>query len=305
MNIILKLFIFLQIFFFSSAFALIQEKIIAQVENEVITTYDMENEIRTLLVLSDQEITQENINKIKQTALNNLINLKLKEIEVNKFKVQLQENAITNYLINISSNDISSLKNKFLQNSINYDIYIKKIENELKWQSLIYSKYRKNVRINNEEINFELKKILLNQKEILEFNLRQIEVFVEKKDLGDLEEINSQLKGLSFDDAIKKLKINFSEVNNVNIGWITGDVLSKEVLKIVENMKIGEISDPILNLNSILFLNLVDKKSSNKETLDKDRLRENLINQKKNELYSLYSNSYLSKIKNNYLIKFR
>ncbi len=305
MNIILKLFIFLQIFFFSSAFALIQEKIIAQVENEVITTYDMENEIRTLLVLSEQEITQENINKIKQTALNNLINLKLKEIEVNKFKVQLQENAITNYLINISSNDISSLKNKFLQNSINYDIYIKKIENELKWQSLIYSKYRKNVRINNEEINFELKKILLNQKEILEFNLRQIEVFVEKKDLGDLEEINSQLKGLSFDDAIKKLKINFSEVNNVNIGWITGDVLSKEVLKIVENMKIGEISDPILNLNSILFLNLVDKKSSNKETLDKDRLRENLINQKKNELYSLYSNSYLSKIKNNYLIKFR
>ena len=281
MKIILKLFIFLQIFFFSSAFALIQEKIIAQVENEVITTYDMENEIRTLLVLSDQEITQENINKIKQTALNNLINLKLKEIEVNKFKVQLQKNAITNYLINISSNDISSLKNKFLQNSINYDIYIKKIENELKWQSLIYSKYRKNVRINNEEINFELKKILLNQKEILEFNLRQIEVFVEKKDLGDLEEINSQLKGLSFNDAIKKLKINFSEVNNVNIGWITGDVLSKEVLKIVENMKIGEISDPILNLNSILFLNLVDKKSSNKETLDKDRLRENLINKKK------------------------
>ena len=305
MKIILKLFIFLQIFFFSSAFALIQEKIIAQVENEVITTYDMENEIRTLLVLSDQEITQENINKIKQTALNNLINLKLKEIEVNKFKVQLQKNAITNYLINISSNDISSLKNKFLQNSINYDIYIKKIENELKWQSLIYSKYRKNVRINKEEINFELKKILLNQKEILEFNLRQIEVFVEKKDLGDLEEINSQLKGLSFNDAIKKLKINFSEVNNVNIGWITGDVLSKEVLKIVENMKIGEISDPIVNLNSILFLNLVDKKSSNKETLDKDRLRENLINQKKNELYSLYSNSYLSKIKNNYLIKFR
>ena len=305
MKIILKLLIFLQIFFFSSAFALIQEKIIAQVENEVITTYDMENEIRTLLVLSEQEITQENINKIKQTALNNLINLKLKEIEVNKFKVQLQKNAITNYLINISSNDISSLKNKFLQNSINYDIYIKKIENELKWQSLIYSKYRKNVRINNEEINFELKKILLNQKEILEFNLRQIEVFVEKKDLGDLEEINSQLKGLSFNDAIKKLKINFSEVNNVNIGWITGDVLSKEVLKIVENMKIGEISDPILNLNSILFLNLVDKKSSNKETLDKDRLRENLINQKKNELYSLYSNSYLSKIKNNYLIKFR
>ena len=154
MKIILKLFIFLQIFFFSSAFALIQEKIIAQVENEVITTYDMENEIRTLLVLSDKEITQENINKIKQTALNNLINLKLKEIEVNKFKVQLQKNAITNYLINISSNDISSLKNKFLQNSINYDIYIKKIENELKWQSLIYSKYRKNVRINNEEINF-------------------------------------------------------------------------------------------------------------------------------------------------------
>ena len=54
---ILILFFFLKFNYSNSA---IQEKIIVHVQDEIITSYDIENEIRTLLILADQDISQEN-----------------------------------------------------------------------------------------------------------------------------------------------------------------------------------------------------------------------------------------------------
>ncbi len=56
-----------------------ENKIIVTVEKEFISSYELKNKIRTLLVLSGQEINQENINNIKKISLNQLIDLKLKK----------------------------------------------------------------------------------------------------------------------------------------------------------------------------------------------------------------------------------
>ena len=55
------------IFSIDKSYSAVQDKIIANVQNEIITAYDMENEIRTLLILSGQEISQKNIDKTKNS----------------------------------------------------------------------------------------------------------------------------------------------------------------------------------------------------------------------------------------------
>ena len=70
-------------------------------------------------------------------------------------------------------------------------------------------------------------------------------------------------------------------------------------------MKIGEVTQAIKKQNSVLFLKLVDFKLSKVSDLDKSKLRSRLVNQKKNELFDLYSISHLSKLKNNSLIEYR
>ena len=57
--------------------------------------------------------------------------------------------------------------------------------------------------------------------------------------------------------------------------------------------------------NSILFLKLVNKKTSVSKQLDKAELEKNLINRKTNELFNLYSKSHLSKLKNTSFIEYR
>ena len=70
-------------------------------------------------------------------------------------------------------------------------------------------------------------------------------------------------------------------------------------------MKVGDISKPIIQTNTATIIKLLNKKTVNLKDVDLDELRKKVVNNKKNELLSLYSNNYLSKIKNNALIEIR
>ena len=80
--------------------------------------------------------------------------------------------------------------------------------------------------------------------------------------------------------------------------------MSKEIYNIIKDLKIGETSEPIKKQNSIIFLKLNDKRVSKVEDLDVNELKKTIINQKTNELFRLYSISYLSKLKNTVLIEY-
>ena len=70
-------------------------------------------------------------------------------------------------------------------------------------------------------------------------------------------------------------------------------------------MKIGDISNPIKRQDSILFLKLNDKRVSKVDDIDIKKLKNRIINQKKNELFNLYSRSHLSKLKNTSFIDYK
>ena len=271
------------IFNIDKSYSAVQDKIIANVQNEIITAYDMENEIRTLLVLSGQEISQKNIDKTKKIALNNLINLKLKEIETSRFNIKLNDKAVDEYLIRLTSNNVSSLKKKFEINNLNYDHYLYKIENELKWQSLIFSKYSKNVKIRDEDVDKDLKEILSGEINLKDFKLSEIEIILNDENIKNIDEIKKVVLSSNFKESAKKLQTVYSEINYNELGWINGKVLSKNIYEIVKNLKIGETSKPIKNQNNVLFLKLEDKRSPQIEASNIENIKENLKNQKKNE----------------------
>ena len=58
------------------------------VNNKPITSYELKNKILTQIILSNQTLDQTTIDKSKNAAMNFLINMKLKEIEIEK-KLQL------------------------------------------------------------------------------------------------------------------------------------------------------------------------------------------------------------------------
>ena len=73
----------------SNALALTKNKIIASVDNQIVSSYELKNKVKTILFLANQNISQKNVNLIKQMSLQQLIDYKLKKNQVIDFKVQL------------------------------------------------------------------------------------------------------------------------------------------------------------------------------------------------------------------------
>ena len=181
LNIIL-IFIYYILFFSLEAFGKVNNLIVLKVGNKIITNYEIKNKILSNLVLTDQEINQKNIDKIKNQSIDFLIQKKIKEIELDKFKFSVNQNKVKSYLDTISGNDIDSLKQKFKSNNINFDLFIDEIEIQFKWQELIFKTYSKNIKIDKKVVNTEIDKIIKNQKNILKFKHLENEVTISDKD---------------------------------------------------------------------------------------------------------------------------
>lgn len=299
-----KIFFFFIIFVANLNFTLDAKeitKIVVKIENEIITNYDIKSEILATLILTKKEINQKNIDDLKQNALENLIQNRLKKIELKKYNFTRNESKINQYLNSISSNNIQNIKSLFQENGIDYKSFVDNIDIELKWRNLIFNNFSKKIEINLNDIDREVKKILLNNKNLISYNLSEIEI---KKSEEKIIQVFNELKNTNFEDAVIKLSISSTSKNRGELGWVNSNLLSKEISETLEVMKIGEVSKPINRQNTVIFLKLNDKKILENSKINIDNLKSELINQKKNELFSLYSNSLLSKLRNTKFIEY-
>ena len=287
--------------------AKLENNIVLKVENEIITKYEIKNKILSSLLLSGQEINQENIDRYKKSTLENLIQLKLMKIELSKYDLKDSPDKLNSYLKTLSSNNTVSLKKKFLDNKLDYDLFLDEIKIKLKWQDLIYLIYSKKIELDEKTIDIELQEIIQKKTEIDQYKLSEIEILLngDESDAKNIKNIYDQIDLESFEDVAIRFSISQSSNNKGELGWVNGNILSKQIYNIVSNMKPGEISKPIMQQGSVIFLKLKDKRSVKLKGLDEIKLRKNLIVQKKNELFNLYSRSHLSKLKNTSLIEYR
>ena len=291
------------------SFALTKNKIIMNVENQIISSYELKNKIRIILFLSNQELNQDNVNFTKKKALQQLIDYKLKKNQVIKFNIQGgNQSQINNYLNNLSAKyqtDIIGIKTIFKNNELDFELYLDEIKTEFNWQQLVFSRFKNKVSVNEKEVSNELENLLKVQDNLKEYKLAEIEISLNNnsEDKNIILEVNNKINEIGFEKTAIKYSISTSSLDGGNIGWINSKSLSKKILDIVDKMKIGNVSKPIIEKDRATILKLLDKKTLDVGNLDLDQLRQQIIKNKQNELLNLYSNNYLSKIKNNALIE--
>ena len=300
------LLLILLIFFFKISYtnASIQNKIIATVNNEIITSYELKNKIMTFLILNKVEVNQENINNYKNQSLKTLINMKIRKNELVKYNL-LNGEIDTSRLIEQQSKKynftIEEFKKEFLNNNLSYDLYLQEIQLELGWQQLILQLYGNKIIVDEYEIDEELKKIIDNQKEMIEYRLSEIEVQVNdnEKVTNLVEEIQNQIIKDGFKNTAIKYSTSSTALEGGEIGWVNSKSLSNKMLNAISNMKLKEVSKPMMHNNSILFIKLEEIKKVDALKINSIETKKKIIDQKKNELLNLFSNSHLSKIRNN------
>ncbi len=313
LKINLIIFFFVIFSFHSSIHAKSRTKIIAKVGNEIITSFELENKIKTTLLLAGEELNQNNINSIKNLSMTSLINLKLKREELKRFKLENTSNLerINQHLkiISVKLNvETSELENLFSLNKIDYNEYLNEVKTEFSWQNLIFQIYAKKINLDEKQILAELNTIAKNQKKIEEFNLSEIEVtftnLEEKEKI--INEIQNSIIKFGFKTTAAKYSISNTSLTSGELGWISSTGLSKSIYDAIKKISVGNSTYAIINNETILFLKLNDKRvKSGLDNLDIEKLKNSVIKKQQTDLLNMYSNNHLSLKKNNTLIELK
>lgn len=155
-----KIFFFLLLVFIgiNSEAKQIENNVLISIDNSIITNADINKEINFLKFLEKNNI--ENKNEIlKQIAVQNLIDRKIKDKESDFYKIKISEKELEdkfyNYLesMKINNEELDSFYNK---NEIEKDYLRKIINTEIKWSKLISQLYENKLNVNLTEIEKKL-----------------------------------------------------------------------------------------------------------------------------------------------------
>ena len=298
---------FIYLFLTNYSLASLKSSIVVKVDNKIITNFEIKNKILSTLIIAGNEINQKNIDSLKEQALENLIYYKLKEIELAKFNFEVNKQELNKYINRIAKNNISGLKKDFKDFGIDFNLWEQELKTELKWQRFIYFTYSNKIEIDEDFLEKELNKIINLNINNLEINLSEIEVFQNENISNEklISKIKDEIKNNGFENTAIKYSSSNTASNKGSLGWININTLSKKIRDLIKDLEPGEVSKPLVQTNSILFLKLNLKRNIQQDKVDRDKLKKNIINQKRNELFNLFSRSHLSILKNNYLIEYQ
>ena len=300
----MKLFLFYILFIISlTNLNALENKIILKIENEIITSIDLENEKNYLKALNPniKDMSNEKLNLISK---NSLIREKIKQNEILKYteSIKLDEKFLNTLIKQRYSRLNLQNKNEFLSYIKNYNIDIqtieKKISIEALWNQLIYQKFSKNIKIDKKKLINEIKnKFAEDERHLL---LSEIVFKIDnKKNLSKkYSEIVGVIKKENFESAALIYSISDSSAIGGKLGWIKQSSLNKSINAKLSNLDEGDITKPIFTPNGYLILK-IDKIDYKKIKYDEKAELNELIKLKTNQQLNQQSTIYFNKIKKN------
>ena len=279
----------------------LENKILFKVNNEIITSLDILNEIRYLEVISEQFRNTEK-KLVFEIAKRSLIREKIKEIELKKLlkEIKVEEQYLNKMMVNyfkkIKIKSTSDFERYFTSISINPNLIKKKITIEILWNELIFNKYNQNVKINKQAIIDNLKK-KDKQKEFLLseifFNIDENEKLEAK-----FNQIKDKIEKTSFSKTALLYSISPTANKGGELGWIKETSLSKKINNLLKKVKVGNHSKPIVIPGGFLILKIEDVREID-SNFDLNEEVKKIIKEKTNEQLNQFSNIFFNKIKKN------
>ena len=288
------------LFYITNSFAL-ENKIIFKINNEIITSFDLENEINYLSALNPN-IKKVDISEKIQFSKKSLVQEKIKRIEIQKnfdnpnIPDQYLENLLKSIYTKIGIKNLDDFKKYLNSNNVNYNLVLSKIETEALWNELIYLKFYKKIKINENKLLNSVKEKSNNisksylMSEIL-FEITQNEKLEQK-----YKEISETISKQGFENAALKYSISETAKIGGELNWINENSLNDKIKQSLNKLKKNQFTRPIIIPGGFLILKINDIKEVKLEKNFQKEL-EKLISETKNNQLNRFSIMYFNRIK--------
>jgi len=299
----------ISIFFFLfgnvSVFAEVLNRIVAIVNSDVITLYELNAKIKELTGRQPNDLKNQNMEgylKARRQVLDLLIDEKLARDKIQELG------------INVSPKEVESAIEKIKKDN---NLTDEDLETSLKKQGLTYESYRKNIKSELEQIrliSFEVKsKIIIEDEEIKEYYEKHKDEFTSKEKIHlaaiiltrgnpsnqdktialhrKTEEIILRLKkGEDFGELAKEFSQGPGAQEGGDLGFFKTSQLDPKLLNVIKELPEGGISKPIIRTSEIQIIKVVEKQERKVKPLNelKDAIYGIIFREKVNNQYAFW-----------------
>ena len=281
-----------------------ENKILLKVNNELITTIDILNEINYLKSINKNINNLEN-RKIIEIARNSLIKDKIKKIALKSIvkKMEISDDDFKRILISNYSNTGFTKIDEIFKHIEEYNVKPELIRNKMTvnaiWSQFIYNKYSKNIKIDTNKLRQNIQR---NESQT-EYLLSEIVFDLEKKQTIDekFNIIKNAIEKNGFENTALIYSISETSTSGGNIGWVSENSVNKKILKKITEININNFTKPLVIPGGYLILKVNEKRITEKNIKLEDELKK-IIEIKTNEQLNQFSNLFLNKVKKDIII---
>ena len=286
----------------------IKDSLFATVGNKAITQSDIINEIKIILILTGQSFTEDIKEQLQSGAIQSIIKRNIKKIEIEKYNsLTFNQPDVDKELKKLAGNlymDLDTFENTFIANGIPFSNVIDQIQIELLWNSLIFELYKDRLVISLDEIGEQLE-LMQNKKEIEEYLISEIIIKPVPKDKleSTIKEIKNKIKIEGFKKVAMNLSISETALQGGDLDWVSENAISEKFKSKIINTPVGNISEPILLPEGILFFKVRDKRKL-KKFVNLEDTKNQLVKAEKTKILRMHSLSHYENLRKSITINY-
>ena len=259
----------------------LSESVAAVVNDDIVSSYDLMQRMRLLMVTSGLQPTQENLPQLEQEALRSLIDERvqmqeLKRVEkAQKITIISTDKEVDEQIEDIAKgNNMSAaqLTQQLSAQGVGIDTWKAQIRADTSWQAWISGRYGSRLRIGDDQIKaFERRAAESSSKPQYQVS----EVFIDAVRVGGMETavngakqlVTQMQQGAPFAAVARQFSASPTAANGGDAGWISPGEMPPEVDAALDQLRPGQLSAPIVVRDGVYIVYLREKRSGAKTAL--------------------------------------
>ena len=261
-------------------------RVVAVVNNDVITLYELNNRIKEMTGEAPEELMQKNqamFRDAQQKILGLLIDEKIAQAKIKELKIRVSEKQVDNYLEKLKRDNQwtqEDLVAGLQKEGLSYEKYRERVKSDIERAQLIEYEVRSKIIIRDEAIQkyYEEHKGTFGAAE----KVQLAGIFLTRKNLKSEEEMRELYRKAQDISGKLKAGADFSQMaatysegpgakQGGDLGQFTVEHLEGGLKSVVEALPEGGTSDPMVRPNGIQIIKVVKKQTGRIRSLEEMR----------------------------------
>lgn len=242
----------------------------AVVDDKVITTYDVQQRMKLMLLSSGGRISAQMLPQLQTQAVRDLVEEQLKLKEAKQFELVIDEKEIQAELRQIAADGrvtVEQMEAQLKSDGISIDTLRQQIETTIAWPRLVQGRFRSRVRIDQDEIDDTLNRMredatkeqyLVSEICIPVPEPSQAQAYYD----GALQLIEQMRRGVPFIAVAQQFSACPSAATGGDLGWIHTGELPKEIDNALRELPPGAVTNPIASEGAFMIMAVRDKRAA-------------------------------------------